>query len=374
MSIKLQIRRGVSTDWASANPTLLAGEIGFETDTGNVKVGNGTNAWNDLAFQFPYLKGARNNAPEDTQTLVVDQVNDRVGVGTDTPLSKLHVEDASPVIRLKDTAAAAYSVIDADNTTGSITIGADAGNGVASSTLNLATDGTVRVTVDGSGSVGIGTTTPGQSLHIKNATPVIRLEDTTGGNTAYSDITANTDAAGGIVITADPAATSASASYVRLAVDGTTRVEATTTGASITGTLDVSGSLTPTGGIAANTVSPSAITNQTGPTLLGRLTGTGAVSALSQTDVRSVLNMYVPIGTAQTSGAGSSSVGDYAHINTGNNTGFTFPVGGTWFYFAFRWSTAQVQGSVSGVVSGGNNTAITATSGQAWNGFAWRFQ
>jgi hypothetical protein len=380
MSIKLQIRRGVSTDWASANPTLLAGEIGFETDTGNVKVGNGTNTWNDLAYQFPYLKGARNNNPEDTLTLVVDQVNDRVGVGTDTPLSKLHIEDAAPVIRLRDSGATAgvYSLIDADNTTGSVTVSADAGNLATTSTVNIATDGTTHVTVDASGNVGIGTTTPGQSLHIKNATPVIRLEDTTGGNTAYSDITANTDAAGGIVITADPAATSASASYVRLAVDGTTRVEATTTGASVTGTLGVSGVFTPTGGVASSTIAPSAIGSVTGPTVVGRVSGIGAAAALTQAQVRQVSNNYSPLvgGTLKSPGDGSAGPGDYMILKQTVAGGYTVPGPSTtrWFVINLQRDGSGSFGvdslDASGIYAGGD--AIPAASGgRFYRSFAW---
>jgi len=366
MSIKLQIRRGTAANWTGANPTLLPGEIGFETDTGNLKVGDGTNVWSDLAYQFPYLTGARNHAPEDITTLVIDQTNDRVGIGTNTPQAKVHIEDASPVIRLKDTGAAAYSVIDADNTTGSLTLGADAGNGVASSTLNLAVDGSTKVTVDGNGSVGIGTTSPAQQVHIESAAPVIRLRDTTGGNTAYSDITANTDAAGGIVISADPGSTSASASYVRLAVDGTTRVEATTTGATITGPL------TPTNGITANTVDPSALLNATGPTFIGRLTATsGAMSALSQADARSALAMFAPLSAiGLVSGSGSSIPGDWCNIN--NDTSFTIPTGGTWFvFFVLRNTSTNVVGSNSqaGLFAGGSTFT---NAGFRHHGFCWR--
>lgn len=63
MAIKLQIRRGAAADWAnpSNNPVLLAGEIGFETDTGNFKIGDGTLAWNSLAYArvtYPQVSGA----------------------------------------------------------------------------------------------------------------------------------------------------------------------------------------------------------------------------------------------------------------------------------------------------------------------------
>lgn len=47
---QFQFRRGTAAQWTSANPTLAAGEPGFETDTGKFKVGNGSTAWNSLAY------------------------------------------------------------------------------------------------------------------------------------------------------------------------------------------------------------------------------------------------------------------------------------------------------------------------------------
>ncbi len=49
----IQMRRGTAATWTSANPTLHAGEAGFETDTGKLKVGDGTTAWTGL----PYIGG-----------------------------------------------------------------------------------------------------------------------------------------------------------------------------------------------------------------------------------------------------------------------------------------------------------------------------
>jgi len=46
----IQIRRGTAAQWTSANPTLTAGEQGFETDTGKMKIGNGSTAWTSLAY------------------------------------------------------------------------------------------------------------------------------------------------------------------------------------------------------------------------------------------------------------------------------------------------------------------------------------
>lgn len=45
---KIQVRRGTAAQWTAANPILASGEIGFETDTGKIKVGNGSAAWGSL--------------------------------------------------------------------------------------------------------------------------------------------------------------------------------------------------------------------------------------------------------------------------------------------------------------------------------------
>ena len=45
-----QQRRDTAANWTSQNPTLKAGEIGYETDTGYIKVGDGSTAWTALAY------------------------------------------------------------------------------------------------------------------------------------------------------------------------------------------------------------------------------------------------------------------------------------------------------------------------------------
>jgi hypothetical protein len=47
---QIQTRRGTAAQWTSANPTLAAGEWGYETDTGKVKIGNGSTVWNSLGY------------------------------------------------------------------------------------------------------------------------------------------------------------------------------------------------------------------------------------------------------------------------------------------------------------------------------------
>ena len=50
MAVKIQLRRGTTSDWSSANPVLSAGEVGVNTTTSQIKVGDGTIAWNSLSY------------------------------------------------------------------------------------------------------------------------------------------------------------------------------------------------------------------------------------------------------------------------------------------------------------------------------------
>jgi len=50
MTTRMQQRRGTSTQWTNADPVLAAGEIGFETDSGQFKIGDGVNNWSDLSY------------------------------------------------------------------------------------------------------------------------------------------------------------------------------------------------------------------------------------------------------------------------------------------------------------------------------------
>ena len=50
MAHQIRFRRDTASNFTSNNPTLAAGEPGFETDTGKVKVGDGSTAWTSLGY------------------------------------------------------------------------------------------------------------------------------------------------------------------------------------------------------------------------------------------------------------------------------------------------------------------------------------
>lgn len=47
---RIKVRRDTAANWSTANPVLAAGEIGYETDTKQAKVGDGTSNWSALEY------------------------------------------------------------------------------------------------------------------------------------------------------------------------------------------------------------------------------------------------------------------------------------------------------------------------------------
>lgn len=54
MSDRIQLRRDSAAVWTLVNPTLAQGEVGVETDTHKLKLGDGITPWNDLGY-FLYI-------------------------------------------------------------------------------------------------------------------------------------------------------------------------------------------------------------------------------------------------------------------------------------------------------------------------------
>lgn len=55
VNVRLKQKYDTSSNWGTANPILLAGEIGIESDTNKIKIGDGVTNWNDLS----YINGSR---------------------------------------------------------------------------------------------------------------------------------------------------------------------------------------------------------------------------------------------------------------------------------------------------------------------------
>lgn len=85
MATRMQQRRGTASQWTTANTILAAGEIGFETDTNQFKIGDGTTAWADL----PYFKNLEDLGANLDDYVLVETLGEPNGVATLDATGKL---------------------------------------------------------------------------------------------------------------------------------------------------------------------------------------------------------------------------------------------------------------------------------------------
>ncbi|MDR6487478.1 guanyl-specific ribonuclease Sa [Chryseobacterium vietnamense] len=144
-----------STDGGSAGASPVNLYTADGTLTGNRTVTQGANT---LAFT-----GTQTNAfSVDGNTLSVDAANDRVGVGTTTPDTKLTISTADNSFGL-------------NHTNGTVNLKTYIGGGegylgtTTSNALDLMTNNTVKMKITPSGNVGVGTSTPGTTLDVNGA-------------------------------------------------------------------------------------------------------------------------------------------------------------------------------------------------------------
>ncbi|NDB57249.1 hypothetical protein EB001_02185 [bacterium] len=100
---QIQVRRGTASSWTSANPTLAAGEFGFETDTGKVKIGTGSTAWTSLGYL-----GAGDVTLTGTQTLTNKTLTAPIitlATSAQTASYTLVLTDASDIVEMNNASA-----------------------------------------------------------------------------------------------------------------------------------------------------------------------------------------------------------------------------------------------------------------------------
>ena len=124
VNTRLQVRRGTASGWTSANPTLYAGEIGFETDTARIKIGDGTTAWTSLDYNvvvptgFLAGSGIGISVAADGSTVTISSTNPTVEPGNITGLTE-YIQD---IIGLSGITAGSGIGINYNDSTGLTTI------------------------------------------------------------------------------------------------------------------------------------------------------------------------------------------------------------------------------------------------------------
>jgi hypothetical protein len=89
---KIKLRRDLAATWTSTNPTLAAGEPGYETDTKKIKYGDGTTAWTSLGYAIPTFTIGSEGAASGDGGIAYNQTT---GVLTYTPPDYIGLTDIS---------------------------------------------------------------------------------------------------------------------------------------------------------------------------------------------------------------------------------------------------------------------------------------
>jgi hypothetical protein len=128
MADLIQIRRDTAANWTSANTVLAQGELGAETDTSKIKIGDGSTAWTSLAYLIDaggYLTATSTNTLTN-KTLGATTLSGEL-TGADQIVSAINLKDYGEVTNAIGSA------------TGAKTIDLTAGNSVTATTTGATT-------------------------------------------------------------------------------------------------------------------------------------------------------------------------------------------------------------------------------------------
>ena len=356
-------RRDTAANWTSVNPTLLAGEIGIESDTNKWKVGTGSAAWTALA----YMPGSQLSA--------YPIVNVDISATAEIAVSKL--ADGTPRQLLQTDAAGTgvewASNIDIPGTldvTGATTLdstlsvplgtaalpsiypGTDTNTGFwspSADAIAASTGGSERARIDSSGRLLVGRSIARTNFYNGVNTAQIQLEGTNYQNAAFAIVcNANSDDKGSLILAKNRGATVGSNTVVQdgddlgsiefLGSDGTEFVQAASIKAEVDGTpgandmpgrlvmsVTLDGASSPTEAlritndrvVAYNQAAPAAVNTTT--TITAANLKTGIITSTTAAAV----TMTLPTGTdieAGFSGIYTNMTFEFSVINTGPNT------------------------------------------------------
>jgi hypothetical protein len=92
MATRMQQRRGTAAQWLAADPILAAGEIGFESDTGEFRIGDGINHWDDLS-PFKNLEDLGGNLDDYVQLSFITAPDGVAGLDETGQILQSQLED-----------------------------------------------------------------------------------------------------------------------------------------------------------------------------------------------------------------------------------------------------------------------------------------
>ena len=187
IKVRMQQRRDTAAGWTAANPTLLNGELGLETDTQKLKIGNGSTAWNSLGYSSAF---SISSYPLSTSDIADDAITSAKLDHTSVTPGSYYAANIDVDAQGRITGASNGTVASADKITEGNTEAEVVDTG-SDGHFKVTTEGTERIRVGPAGQIGIAGAnygTSGQLLSSGGASGVVAWVDAVvivdGGNFA----------------------------------------------------------------------------------------------------------------------------------------------------------------------------------------------
>lgn len=175
-NVILQLRTGSATQWAASTRILAVGEPGVETDTGRIKVGDGTNLWSGLPWSGAAISKSTSNG-----SLMVN--------GADIVVYALPVATSDVLGGVKSSSGTGKVTVDSTTGMASVSNVASADKLSTKRTISLSGDVTGSGSFDGSAGLAITTALAGQAFTAGTYTKV--TVNTKGIVTGVANISAS---------------------------------------------------------------------------------------------------------------------------------------------------------------------------------------
>lgn len=187
-SIQTQINSKQATLVSGTNIKTVGGvSLLGSGDVGTIGVAyGGTGTSTQFTAGSVVFAGASGVYSQSNANLFWDNSNNRLGIGTSSPGTRLHVQDTETTVRLTATSGRIWDLVSGGGGNVGANFFAIRDTSSGANVVQIAPQASEAMRIDSSGRVGIGTTSPSQKLTVQGAQLTIPAAGWSSGQVAYN--------------------------------------------------------------------------------------------------------------------------------------------------------------------------------------------